>query len=150
MLSIDPVEQLAGYERWLETQPLAVSTRRAYRGHARRFVEFLASWPGEGGDPLADAHTRDYAVRDFKSHLKTVRRAKPASVNLALAAIDHFYRYLGAGRPDVRREELAQAAPHALSPEQLQRFMRAVERCESPRDRAIAVLLVNSVVGDAA
>ena len=146
MLSIDPVEQLAGYERWLETQPLAVSTRRAYRGHARRFVEFLASWPGEGGDPLTDAHARDYAVRDFKSHLKTVRRAKPASVNLALAAIDHFYRYLGAGRPDVRREELAQAAPRALSAEQLQRFMRAVERCESPRDRAIAVLLVNTGV----
>ena len=144
MPSTDPVEQLAGYERWLETQPLAVSTRRAYRGHARRFVEFLASWPGEGGDPLTDAHARDYAVRDFKSHLKTVRRAKPASVNLALAAIDHFYRYLGAGRPDVRREELAQAAPRALSPEQLQRFMRAVERCESLRDRAIAVLLVNT------
>ena len=144
MSSIDPVEQLAGYERWLESQPLAMSTQRAYRGHARRFVEFLASWPGEGGDPLVDAHARDYAVRDFKSHLKTVRRAKPASVNLALAAIDHFYRYLGAGRPDVRREELAQAAPRALSPEQLQRFMRAVERCESLRDRAIAVLLVNT------
>ncbi len=121
-----------------------MSTRRAYRGHARRFVEFLASWPGEGGDPLADAHARDYAVRDFKSYLKTVRRAKPASVNLALAAVDHFYRYLGAGRPDVRREELAQAAPRALSPEQLRRFMRAVERCKSPRDRAIAVLLVNT------
>jgi integrase/recombinase XerC len=142
--SADPVEQLAGYERWLETQALAVSTRRAYRGHARRFVEFLASWPGEGGDPLSDTHARDYAVRDFKSHLKTIRRAKPASVNLALAAIDHFYRYLGAGRPDVRREELAQAAPRALSAEQLQRFMRAVERCKSPRDRAIAVLLVNT------
>ncbi len=144
MALIDPVEQLAGYERWLKNQPLAVSTRRAYRGHARRFVEFLASWPGEGGDPLADAHARDYAVRDFKSYLKTVRSAKPASVNLALAAVDHFYRYLGAGRPDVRREELAQAAPRALSAEQLQRFMRAVERCESLRDRAIAVLLVNT------
>jgi len=142
--STDPVEQLAGYERWLETRPLAASTRRAYRGHARRFVDFLVSWPGEGGDPLTDAHARDYAVRDFKSHLKTVRRAKPASVNLALAAIDHFDRYLGAGRPDVRREELAQAAPRALSPEQLQRFMRTVERCTSPRDRAIAVLLVNT------
>jgi integrase/recombinase XerC len=142
--STDPLEQLAGYERWLETQPLAVSTRRAYRGHVRRFVEFLACWPGEGGDPLTDAHARDYAVRDFKSHLKTVRRAKPASVNLALAAIDHFYRYLGAGRPDVRREELAQAAPRALSPDELRRFMRAVERCGSPRDRAIAVLLVNT------
>ncbi len=142
--SIDPVEQLAGYERWLETQPLAVSTRRAYRGHARRFVEFLASWPGEAGDPLSDAHGRDYAVRDFKSYLKTVRRAKPASVNLALASVDHFYRYLGAGRPDVRREELAQAAPRALSPDELRRFLRAVERCQSTRDRAITLLLVNT------
>ena len=53
----DPVEPLAGYERWLESQPLAVSTRRAYRGHVRRFVEFLASWPGEAGwGSLTDAH----------------------------------------------------------------------------------------------
>ncbi|MCA1679207.1 MAG: tyrosine-type recombinase/integrase, partial [Actinobacteria bacterium] len=144
MPSTDPVEQLAGYERWLETQPLAPSTRRAYRGHARRFVEFLASWPGEGGNPLTDAHARDYAVRDFKSYLKTVRRAKPASVNLALAAIDHLYRYLGAGRPDVRRENLVQASPRALSPDELQRFLRAVERCSSVRDRAIALLLINT------
>lgn len=144
MSSVDPVEQLAGYERWLESQPLADSTRRAYCGHARRFVAFLAGWPGEGGDPLADAHARDYAVRDFKSHLKTVRRAKPASVNLALAAVDHFFRYLGAGRPNVRREELAQAAPRALAPEELRRFMRAVERCPSARDRAIALLLINT------
>jgi len=70
----------------------------------------------------------------------TVRRAKPASVNLALAGVDHVYRYLGAGRPDVRREELAQAAPRALSPDELRRLLRAVERCESPRDRAIARL----------
>ncbi|MDQ3676344.1 MAG: tyrosine-type recombinase/integrase [Actinomycetota bacterium] len=146
MASLDPADQLAGYERWIETQPLAASTRRAYRGHVRRFVEFLACWPGEGGNPLTDAHARDYAVRDFKSYLKTVRRAKPASVNLALAAVDHFYRYLGAGRPDVRREELAQAAPRALSPDELRCFLRAVERCESPRDRAIALLLVNTAL----
>lgn len=131
---VDPGEQLAGYEAWLESQPLAPATRRAYRGHVRRFVEFVAFWPGEGGDPLTDAHARDYAVRDFKSYLKTVRRARPASVNLAFAAVDHFYRFLGAGRPHVRREELAQSAPRALSPEELRRFMRAVERCESPRD----------------
>ena len=144
MSSTDAVEQLASYEAWLETQPLAPATRRAYRGHARRFVEFLAGWPGEGGDPLTDAHARDYAVRDFKSYLKTVRRARPASVNLALAGVDHFYRFVGTGRPDVRREELVQAAPRALSPDELRRFLRAVERCESPRDRAIALLLVNT------
>lgn len=63
-----------------------------------------------------------------------------------MAAVDHFYRYLGAGRPDVRREELAQAASRALSPEELRRFLRAVERCQSPRDRAIALLLVNTAL----
>jgi len=47
--------------RW--RRRLAVHTA----GNARRFVEFLATWPGEGGDPLTDAHARDYAVRDFKS-----------------------------------------------------------------------------------
>lgn len=36
MPSTDPVERLAGYERWLESQPLAPATRRAYHGHARR------------------------------------------------------------------------------------------------------------------
>jgi integrase/recombinase XerC len=143
---MNAVEEFAGYEAWLQNQPLAPASRRAYRGHVRRYVEFLASWSAEGGNPLEDAHARDYAVRDFKSHLKTVRRAKPASVNLALAGIDHFYRYLGAGRPDVRREELAQAAPRALSPEELRRFLRAVERCDSPRDRAIALLLLNTAL----
>lgn len=61
-------------------------------------------------------------MRDFKSYLTPVRRAQPASVNLALAGVDHFYRYLGAGRPDLRREELAQAPPRALSPDELRRF----------------------------
>jgi integrase/recombinase XerC len=84
--STDPVEGLAGYERSLRPSR-SRSLRGARTGYARRFVEFLASWPREGGDPLTDSHARDYAVRDFKSRLKTVRRAKPASVNLALAAI---------------------------------------------------------------
>jgi len=146
MVSVDPVERFAGYVEWLEHQPLAEATRRAYSGHVRRFVGFLGAWPGEGGDPLTEAHARDYAVRDFKRHLKTAGRAKPASVNLALAGVDHFYRYLGVGKPDVRREELAQAAPRALSPEELRRFLRAVERCPSARDRAIALLLVNTAL----
>jgi hypothetical protein len=55
--STDPAERLAGYERWLESQPLAPATRRAYRGHARRFVEFLASWPGEGSLNTPDRMT---------------------------------------------------------------------------------------------
>jgi len=68
-----------------------------------------------GADPLADLAARDYAARDFKRFLKSERALGPASVNLALAAVDHLYRQLGLGRANVRRESLPVAAPRALS-----------------------------------
>lgn len=50
-------------------------------------------------------------------------------------------KFLGIGKPEVRREELAQAAPRSLSAEEQKRFLRAVERSSEVRDRAIALLL---------
>ncbi len=129
------------YGAWLERQPLSENTRRAYRVRAGQYLEYLAATPAEYGDPLKDAHARDYAVRDFKAHLKTVRKAKPSSVNLSLAAVDNFYRFLGMGKPKVAREELPGAAPKALPPEEQKRFLRAVERSSEVRDRAITKML---------
>src|SRR4029077_11494793 len=47
----------------------------------------------------------------------------------------------GLGRPKVRREDLLQEAPKALEPEAQKRFLRAMERCTSVRDRVLALLL---------
>jgi len=69
-------------------------------------------------------------------------------VNLTLAALDHFYRFLGLGSAQVRREDLPQAAPRALSVEETRRLLRAAERgAESGttggvRDRAILIMLL--------
>ncbi len=93
------------------------------------------------GDPLVDVAARDWAVRDYKRHLKSVERWKPSSVNLALAALDSFYTQLGLGRPVVRREDLPAKAPRALSEEQQRRLLRVAERA-SARDRAIVVMLL--------
>jgi site-specific recombinase XerD len=135
------------YGGWLARQPLSANTRRAYATRVSLFLGYLASAPSEGyGDPLEDAHARDYAARDFKAHLKTVGKAKPSSVNLTLAAVDNFYRFLGLGKPEVRREEPTKAAPRALSPVDQRRFLRAVERCASARDRAIATLFFYSAL----
>lgn len=134
-------EVATDYERWLESQPLSANTRRTYRTRIRGYLEYLALTPAEYGDPLADEHARDYAARDYKTHLKTVHRAKPSSVNLTLAAIDNFYRFLGMGKPDAKREDLPGVAPGALEPEEQKRFLRAVERSGSARDRAIARVL---------
>jgi len=90
---------------------------------------------------LSDPRARDYASRDFKRHLKVDRGWKPASVNLALAAVDHFNRFLGLGPANVKREPLAQSAPRALSGDEQRALLRAAE-ASRPRDRAIVVLLL--------
>ncbi len=131
----------ADYEGWLARQPLSENTKRTYRTRVSQYLEYLAATPAEYGDPLEDLHARDYAVRDYKSYLKAVRKAKPSSVNLSLSAIDNFYLFLSMGRPEVRREELAQASPRSLSAGEQKRFLRAVERSPEIRDRAIALLL---------
>ncbi len=137
-----PADASAAYREWLERQPLSPNTCRAYRARVADYCTYLMATPADYGDPLRNPHARDYAARDYKSHLKTARRAKPSSVNLALAAIDHFYRFLGLGAPDVRREDLPKAAPQGLEPADQKRFLRAVERCPSVRDRAIATLFL--------
>jgi integrase/recombinase XerC len=107
----------------------------------RRYCTYLSTLPWEYGHPFQEPHARDYAVRDYKTTLKVVHLAKPSSVNLALAALDHFYRFLELPTPLVAREDLPAQAPRALEPPEQKRFLRAVERCASARDRAIALLL---------
>jgi site-specific recombinase XerC len=62
-------------------------------------------------------------------------------VNLALAAVDHFNRFVRLGPANVKREPLAQAAPRALSMEEQRALLRAAELVR-PRDGAIVTLLL--------
>lgn len=129
------------YEAWLGKQPLSVHTCRAYRTQVRQFCIYLDQADSKYGDPLKDEHARNYAVRDYKAYLKTVRKRKPATVNIALAAIDNFCCFMQMSPVDVKREDLPQQAPRALTEDEQKRFLRAVERCPSIRDQAIACLL---------
>jgi integrase len=135
-------ELVGRYEDWLERQPLAERSRREYAKQVALFAAWLQRQedPARGGEAVADPFARDYAVRDFKRYLKLERRWAPASVNLALAAVDHFYRFIGLGTADVARERLPQAAPRPLDRDQLLAFVRAAERA-SVRDRAIGLVL---------
>lgn len=137
--SLSPI--FSNYKIWLNKQPLSIHTRRAYRTQVRQFCIYLDQADSEYGDPLKDEHARNYAVRDYKSYLKTVRKRKPATVNIALAAVDNFYRFIQMPPADVKREDLPQQAPQALTEDEQKRFLRAVERCPSKRDQAIASLL---------
>ena len=77
------------------------------------------------GDPLTDPLARDHAARDFRRWQQVERRAAASTVNLALASLDALYRCLGLGRPYVRRDKPALAAPRALD--------EAAQRRRGPR-----------------
>lgn len=139
-------QMLRAYEVWLDRQPLAAKTRVAYRLQVYQYGAYLAQLPPTADDPLRTPFARDYVVRDYKTYLKIERQAKPTSVNLALAAIDHFHQFLGNDRPLVQRESLPMQAPRALKPEEQKAFLRAIERTSSLRDKAIAQLLFYTAI----
>src|ERR1700730_10463964 len=134
-------QTLTAYDAWLDRQRLAAKTRVAYRLQVHQYGAYLAQHPSTADDPLRTPFARDYAIRDYKSYLKTERQAKPTSVNLALAAIDHFHQFIGNDRPQVQRESLPAQAPRALKLEEQKVLLRAVERTPALRDRAIAQML---------
>jgi len=80
---------LEEYRAELDRAPLSPESRRTYLSKVRQFLTWLGAAAVEG-DPLIDAAARDWAVRDYRSHLQAVAKAAPATVNGALAAIDDF------------------------------------------------------------
>lgn len=144
---VEPADAVERYRRWLVAVPLAERSKREYARNVEAFCGWLASVQGDGwgGDPLGDPLARDYAARDFKRFLKVERGLRPASVNLALASLDSLYRCLGLGSPNVRREDLPQAAPRALDADGQRRLLRATERA-SARDRAIVCTMLFATV----
>jgi len=131
---------VARYLKDLERAPLAARTKDAYGQHVGAYGAWLGGRP-EPALAISDPRGRDHAARDFKRHLKVDLGWKPSSVNLALAAVDHFNRFLGLGPANVKREPLAQAAPRALSEDDQRALLRAAE-ASRPRDRAIVTLLL--------
>jgi site-specific recombinase XerD len=139
-------QTLMAYDVWLDRQPLAAKTRIAYRLQVHQYGAYLAQCSPSADDPLRTPFARDYAVRDYKSYLKTERQAKPTSVNLALVAIDHFHQFIGNDRPHVQRESLPAQAPRALNLEEQKALLRATERTSSVRDKAVVHLLFYTAV----
>ena len=142
-LTLGTAEQvLQTYSDWLVSQPLAPTTRQAYQEKVTEFCNYLQSHPVHHANPFEDQAARDYAVRDFKTFLQSHKKLKPASINLALAALDHFYHFLQLGKPQVKREDLPHQAPRSLEPADQKELLRAIERQKSARDRAVALLLL--------
>jgi site-specific recombinase XerD len=133
---------LQGYQTYLQRLPLSRHTKRNYCQRVKHYLTWLSGSP-EADRAVHDSRERDFAVMDYKTRLLQTGHSA-STVNAVLGALDNFYSYLGLGNAKVRRQELPQLAPKALSPEELKRVLRSVARCSSQRNRTIALLLLHT------
>jgi site-specific recombinase XerD len=142
--AVELAEVPEAFERWLAGRPLADRSRREYARNVRAYCAWLAETPdrdGWQGDPLSDPLARDHAARDYRRYLQVERRAAASTVNLALASLDALYRCLELGRPRVRRDKPAMAAPRALDEAGQRALLRGAEA--SPiRPRSLVILML--------
>jgi integrase/recombinase XerC len=130
---------LDDYIEALRAAPLSDQTRRTYSSKVRQYLAWIAGADLDE-DPLNSTDGRDWAVRDYRTHLQTVLKRSPATVNNALAAVDDFYIRRGLGPASAARVEIPAAAPRALDQRAQLRYLRAVQARPSPRDQALALV----------
>ncbi|MFP3963795.1 tyrosine-type recombinase/integrase [Actinomadura fulvescens] len=132
----------AAYERDI-TSPggqLDTGTVRVYVSRVRQYLAWLAALLADGtveGDPLTDPGARDRAARDYRTHLQTVAKRKPATINAHLTAVDDLYRRRGLGPAATERADNPPAALRALDRRDQLRLLRQADRAPL-RDKAIA------------
>lgn len=140
---IDLPEPLAAvldaYTAALAAAPLSAQTRRTYASKVRQYLAWLAVATTDA-DPLHSSDGRDWAVRDYRTHLQATLKRQPATVNNALAAVDDFYLRSGLGRAEAVRVDLPTTAPRGLGQRAQIRYLRAVSARPSPRDQALALI----------
>ncbi|MGB7795301.1 MAG: phage integrase N-terminal SAM-like domain-containing protein [Pseudonocardiaceae bacterium] len=98
------------YRAALTAAPLSTETARTYLSKVRGYLIWLTD-AGAQGDPLDEPRARDWAVRDYRTHLLTVAKRAPATINNALAALDDFYTRRGLGPATTDRLDLPTQAP---------------------------------------
>jgi len=94
----------AAYIVQLGRAPLAAETRRTYASKVRGYLAWLAA-AAVDGDPLTDPAARDWAVRDYRTHLAAVLKRSTtvnnpltsAATSTAAAGTTALLRRPGAG-----------------------------------------------------
>ena len=160
-------DALDTYTAWLQRQPLAPRTRASYLAQVRHYLQWLdtldnpaellpdythSPMPPPAQRPPAttvaerrmeEDHGRvTWAVSDYKGWMLKERSLAPRTVNLALAAVQNFYKSRGipVSTPPAT---LPRQAPQALTPKQVKALRRAASAM-TPRNGAIVFTFLHT------
>jgi site-specific recombinase XerD len=141
-------DHFRGFEQALIREGKSPLTIKNYLNDLAHFATWFAQTNGEAFAPEAITLLD---VRAYKSHLLTVAKFKPATVNRRLAALARFCRWAKAQglivdnpTDDVKGVPEVQSAPKALRDTELHRLLREVYKGGKKRDIAIIEVLANT------
>jgi integrase len=133
---------LAKTERYLDRCKLAANTVKAYRRQSAAYVTWLTSRAADHSDAFTDVVGAEAAVTAWRKHLLRKKKASPATINQALAAVTLLYEHGQQLRISVKRARIPRAGePGALSPAEQGKVERAAVRRGARDEAIIAVLL---------
>ncbi|MBI2810695.1 MAG: tyrosine-type recombinase/integrase [Candidatus Melainabacteria bacterium] len=134
-------EQYSNYSNALKTQLPSAHARRAQRSRLSQFISFLSHSKLNYATANPERQAKDAAVSNYLDYLQYFLKARPSTINKALATIGEFYEYIGLEPISIVRDELPGANPQALSNEQVQKFLLAAEANTSIKHKSLALLL---------
>jgi len=142
-------DHFSSFEAELRRQGKRPRTISSYLSDLRHFATWFTQSNGEAFSPQA---ITILDVRSYKSHLQTVVKFKPATVNRRLAALARYCRFAKSQglisedpTSDVQGVRQQKAArPKALDGIELRRLLREVHKSGNKRDIAIVEVLANT------
>ncbi len=149
------IEALNQYKVYLQqSEDMSQVTIRNYLSDLRQFIAWCeASWQeGQEGDHhFAPTSVVTPSLTRYRSHLQTVLRLKPASVNRALVSLKRYFAWATIGgliqHDPSRAVKLVpgvEQAPRQLSDREEERLIASVKANGSLRDLTIIVLMLHT------
>ena len=145
MIVQDTPPDLVAFVADLRRQEVAAKTVASYQSDLTGFAHWFTNSTGEEFTTAAVTPTD---VRDYKAHLRTIRRRQAATVNRRLAALRRFFGWAKAtGRirelptEGVTGVPSAPRSPKSLTKREVDRLLREAEKAQNKRNLAILLLL---------
>ncbi len=137
---------IKAFEKDLANRPEGISpyTVRGYAADLKKFAEWFEL---TNGQPMGIENITPIDVRDYKQHLQTVKKYKPATINRRLATVRAYFAWAidkGLVKENpvrVRNVKEPQTAPCSIDERTYHRVLRAVQQRGSKRDVAIVQTL---------
>jgi len=138
---------LSAFKENLEKQSKSSVTVRGYLADLKLFEKWYRGTYGRDSDP---SNTKDVDLLSYKSHLQTIKRQAPATINRHIAALRSFFAFLyekGQTKTFLAEhlkplEPEPKRAPEVLSHKQVLRFLAAPDKNTAGGKRDFAVLQV--------